>query len=216
MIKVILTAAVLSVVLTYGCGGGNAEKNQDGTAEKSVIGQMTESAGALKELSKLEQYGKDIEQRMNVLKALTPVSNEVLKAVLPETLVDMKRKSLRVGEMSAMGVASASAEYENADDTKSLDINIIDGAGESGSGMASLMFFGFTTEREEITENGFEKTTEINGKRALVKEETDNGEVDSEIKWIHDERFIIELKADGYTLDELTQLFKNLDLSALK
>ena len=118
--------------------------------------------------------------------------------------------------MSAMGVASASAEYENADDTKSLDINIIDGAGESGSGMASLMFFGFTTEREEITENGFEKTTEINGKRALVKEETDNGEVDSEIKWIHDERFIIELKADGYTLDELTQLFKNLDLSALK
>lgn len=216
MIKVILTAAVVSVVLTYGCGGGNAEKNQDGTAEKSVIGQMTESAGALKELSKLEQYGKDIEQRMNVLKALTPVSNEVLKAVLPETLVDMKRKSLRVGEMSAMGVASASAEYENADDTKSLDINIIDGAGESGSGMASLMFFGFTTEREEITENGFEKTTEINGKRALVKEETDNGEVDSEIKWIHDERFIIELKADGYTLDELTQLFKNLDLSALK
>lgn len=165
MIKVILTAAVVSVVLTYGCGGGNAEKNQDGTAEKSVIGQMTESAGALKELSKLEQYGKDIEQRMNVLKALTPVSNEVLKAVLPETLVDMKRKSLRVGEMSAMGVASASAEYENADDTKSLDINIIDGAGESGSGMASLMFFGFTTEREEITENGFEKTTEINGKR---------------------------------------------------
>ena len=216
MIKVILTAAVLSVVLTYGCGDGNAEKNQDGTAEKSVIGQMTESAGALKELSKLEQYGKDIEQRMNVLKALTPVSNEVLKAVLPENLVDMKRKSLRVGEMSAMGVASASAEYENADDTKSLDINIIDGAGESGSGMASLMFFGFTTEREEITENGFEKTTEINGKRALVKEETDNGEVDSEIKWIHDERFIIELKADGYTLDELTQLFKNLDLSALK
>lgn len=216
MIKVILTAAVVSVVLTYGCGGGNAEKNQDGTAEKSVIGQMTESAGALKELSKLEQYGKDIEQRMNVLKALTPVSNEVLKAVLPETLVDMKRKSLRVGEMSAMGVASASAEYENADDTKSLDINIIDGAGESGSGMASLMFLGFTTEREEITENGFEKTTEINGKRALVKEETDNGEVDSEIKWIHDERFIIELKADGYTLDELTQLFKNLDLSALK
>lgn len=216
MIKVILTAAVLSVVLTYGCGGGNAEKNQDGTAEKSVIGQMTESAGALKELSKLEQYGKDIEQRMNVLKALTPVSNEVLKAVLPENLVDMKRKSLRVGEMSAMGVASASAEYENADDTKSLDINIIDGAGESGSGMASLMFLGFTTEREEITENGFEKTTEINGKRALVKEETYNGEVDSEIKWIHDERFIIELKADGYTLDELTQLFKNLDLSALK
>lgn len=51
---------------------------------------------------------------------------------------------------------------------------------------------------------------------ALVKEETYNGEVDSEIKWIHDERFIIELKADGYTLDELTQLFKNLDLSALK
>lgn len=216
MIKVILTAAVVSVVLTYGCGGGNAEKNQDGTAEKSVIGQMTESAGTLKELSKLEQYGKDIEQRMNVLKALTPVSNEVLKAVLPENLVDMKRKSLRVGEMSAMGVASASAEYENADDTKSLDINIIDGAGESGSGMASLMFLGFTTEREEITENGFEKTTEINGKRALVKEEIYNGEVDSEIKWIHDERFIIELKADGYTLDELTQLFKNLDLSALK
>lgn len=216
-IKVILAASVVSAGLTYACGGNNGEKNQDSEENKSVIGQVTESVGALKELSKLEQYGKDLEKRVNDLKGLTPVSNDVLKAVLPETLADMKRKSLRVGEMTAMGIASASAEYENADDTKSVDIKIIDGAGESGSGMASLMFFGFSTDREEITENGFEKTTDIDGKRVLVKEETQhNGDVDSEIKWIHDERFIIELDADGYTLDELIRLFRNLDFSALK
>lgn len=215
-LKVLWAASLVSVSICYSCGEGNKNAREEAGEEKSVVGQMSESVGALKNLSKLEQMSVDMEQRINDLKTLTPVSNDVLKSVLPESMDGMKRKSLRVGEMNAMGVASASAEYENADDTKSLDIKVIDGAGEGGSGLASLMFFGFSSDREEITEHGFEKTTEIDGKRVLVKEEKDKDKVDSEIKWIHNERFLVELDAEGYSLDELTAIFRKIDLSALK
>lgn len=211
----LLVTTFLGMGLMYSCGGNNSTDQQD-TDDKGVVEQMTESASALKNLSKLEEYGKELESRMNELKALKPVSNDVLKSVLPETIQELKRSSLNVGEMSALGFANAKAEYKNEDGSKIVNIDIMDGAGEGAASIVSLVFLGLNAEKEEITDTGFEKTMDIEGTRALVKEESDQGVKDSEIQWVHDKRFVIKLEGEGYSLDELTALFKSLDLSSLK
>jgi len=204
---------LFSAGLLFSCG--NSPKEEKGE-EKGALEKISESVGAVKNLNKMADYAKDLESRIEELKALSPVSNDVLKAVLPETLQGLKRTSLNVGDMSALNMASAKGEYKNEDGTKSVDIDILDGAGEGAGGMVSLVFLGLSADREQIDENGFEKTTEIDGQRALVKERTSGDTKDSEIQTVHDERFVVTVKGNGYSLEELTDVFKNFDLSPLK
>lgn len=208
----LITSIGLGLLLSCGNDGKHSEENK----EQGAIEQVTESVGALKGLSKLEEYSKDLEAQINALKALTPVSNDVFKSVLPETFQGLKRKSLQVGEMSALNFASAKAEYKNEDGSKRISIDIMDGAGEGASSIVSLVFMGLNADKEEITDTGFEKTMDIDGMRVAVKEDTDQGIKDSEIKWVYNKRFIVELEGDGYSLDELIAIYKSMDLSSLE
>ncbi|MFD2553134.1 hypothetical protein [Sphingobacterium tabacisoli] len=214
-IKNIMLASLIGAGLTYSCGG-NSAKQEEGNKEKGVLEQVSESAEAIKGLSKLEEYTKELESRMNELKAMSPISNDVFKKVLPDTFQGLKRTSLQVGEMSALNLASGKAEYKNEDQSKSMVIDIMDGAGEGGSSIVSLMFMGMMTDKEEITDTGFEKTMDINGTKTMVKEHSDQGVKNSEIQWIYNKRFVAKLEGRGYSLDELTAAFKALDLTALK
>lgn len=211
--KVIL-AALLGVGILSSCG--SSTKQQETVEDKGALEQVSESVGALKNLSKLEEYSKELESQINTLKAQTPVSNDVLKSVLPETFEGLKRTSLKVGEMSALNFASAKAEYKNEDGSKRIDVDVMDGAGEGASSIVSLVFMGLHADKEEVMETGFEKTMDIDGMRVAVKENTDEGIKDSEIKWVYNKRFVIELEGDGYSLDELIAIFKKMDLSSLK
>lgn len=211
--KIILTA-LLGVGILYSCG--NSNKQEEAVDDKGALEQASESVGALKNLNKLEEYGKELESQMNTLKALTPVSNDVLKSVLPETFHGLKRTSLKVGEMSALNFASAKAEYKNEDGSRRINVDVMDGAGEGASSIVALVFMGLNADKEEITETGFEKTMDIDGMRVAVKEDTDEGIKDAEIKWVYNKRFVVELEGDGYSLDELIEVFKKMDLSALK
>ena len=204
---------LFSAGLLFSCG--NSPKEEKGE-EKGALEKISESVGAVKNLNKMADYAKDLESRIEELKALSPVSNDVLKAVLPETLQGLKRTSLNVGDMSALNMASAKGQYKTEDSTKSVDIDIMDGAGEGAGGIVSLVFLGLSADRENITEEGYEKTTKIDGQRALVKEHTYGETKESEIQTVHDERFVVTLKGNGYSLEELMDVFKNLDLSQLK
>lgn len=92
----------------------------------------------------------------------------------------------------------------------------MDGAGEAASGLASILLLAFQTDKDSENESGFERTIDLNGSRALVKEKSYGDTKNSEIQWVKDKRFIITLKGDGYTYDELASIHKSLDLSNLK
>lgn len=208
-----------SIVLFTACGGSsdkNESDSENSKSDKGLLENISEATGTVKNISKLEQYAKDMEARINELKSKTPVSKEVLKSALPEEIANLKRTSYNVGEMSALSIASAKGEYKSGESDKRLSLEIMDGAGEAASGMASILFLAFQTDKDSESESGFEKTVDLNGSRALVKETTYNEVKNSEIQFIYNNRFIVTLKGTGFSYDELAEVQKKLNLSNLK
>jgi len=207
------------LLLNYSCGG-NGNKNDDSEStsndEKGFLNSISDAAGSVKQMSKMENYAKEIEETMSILKSSTPTSKEVLKSLLPEKLGAMSRTSFNIGEMSVLDIASGKAEYKDEQSEKGISLEIMDGAGEAASAMASILFLAFQTDRDSEHQDGFEKTIDLDGDRALVKETKYNDEINSEIQWIHKKRYIITLKGNNLSYEELADLKKNLDLGALK
>lgn len=201
-------------VLMLSCGGSNSEKQEE--KDPGLMDKISTATSAVKNLSKYEEYAKEMEKRMNELKSLTPVSNEDLKSVFPDQINGLKRKSYAAGELSAMGVSSGSASYNLKDSEKNFSVDIYDGAGEAASAMLSLLYMSFNADVEKETENGFEKMVNYKDSKALVKQNKYGESVNSEIQWIENKRFVVTLKGNGYTYEELSEIQKELDFSGLK
>lgn len=217
--KLIIAFFCSLLFLNYSCGGSSDNKDSEDEStksEKGILESITDAAGTVKHMSKMEQYAKEMEKRMNDLKSLTPVTNDVIKSVFPEQIDGLKRISYDVGELSAMNVASGKASFEAADSEKNLSLEIMDGAGEAASAMASILFLAFQTDKDSENQSGFEKTIDLDGNRALIKERDNNGVKNSEIQWLLKERFIITLKGNGYSYEELANIQKSIDLSNLE
>lgn len=207
-----------SFLICQSCGSNSNDGSTDTKAdeEKGILENLSDAKGAVKHLSKVEEYAKEMENRIKELKGLTPVSKDVMKSSLPEEIQGMKRISYEVGEMSAMSIASGKASYSSEEGNRKISLEIMDGAGEAASGLASILLLAFQTDKDSENESGFERTIDLNGSRALVKEKSYGDTKNSEIQWVKDKRFIITFKGDGYTYDELASIHKSLDLSNLK
>lgn len=186
---------------------GNSKKEEKTTETGSII----DNVGNLK---KIASSADKIEETTNRLKKLTPLTNDELKAVIPETLDGLKRKSFSAGGLAVTGLSSIDAEY--GDDNKYVKVGIMDGAGESGSAMVSLMALSLSMETESESNGTKSKTTEINGIRSMTEDTKSESSVSSSIKFIYKDRYSINLDGIGYSLEELKTFAKQLNLSALK
>jgi hypothetical protein len=138
------------------------------------------------------------------------VDFRALKALLPESVGDFKRKSAtgeKAGAMG-MGVSKARGEYEKGAGER-LRIEIID-----TSGMAAMMAFGLgAVEIDKETEDGYERTVTLDGHKGLEKY---NGKSKrGELKLLVAGRFIVEIDGRGVPMDVVTEARKALDLGAL-
>jgi len=82
--KTILAAAL--VLTLASCGDSSKKENE----EKSGLGKLVEGAS---NLDKFAKSGEKLKDQTEKLKKLTPATTEELKAVVPETIGDFKRKS---------------------------------------------------------------------------------------------------------------------------
>lgn len=196
----------LALISLFSC------KKEEKTEEKGTI---SEAIDGMQNLNKISNSMDDITKRTDELKTMTPVSNDVLKAVIPETLAGMKRTEMNVGHLGTMNVAAVTADYEDEAD-KSISVSITDGAGETGSAMVTMLMMGLSAETERTTEEGFEKTDEINGVKAFVSEKKSTDYIDSSIQYLVNNRYHVSLEGDGLTLDELKKVMQELNLSSLK
>lgn len=187
-------------------------KEKEGEKESNSIRDVISN---VKNVSTISGSMEDIQKNTERLQKLTPVTNEELKAILPETLLDLPRVSLSVGENSMMKISSAEAEY-GEENHKNIKIKIIDGAGETGSAMISILMMGLTTNSEKTTKDGFEKMGDFNGMKAQIKEKKKETYVDSEINYILKDRYMITIESDGYTTDELKKVMNLINSSSLK
>lgn len=184
------------------------------TEEKS--GGLSEAYSNVKNLNQLSNSMDDIAKHTEALKKLTPISNEQLKALLPEQLLGLKRTELSVGDTAMMNMSSAESSYRNEDSSKKVNLQIMDGAGETGSAVISMLMMSLKMDREKITETGFEKTKEINGIKSMISENKYGEVPNSEIQMIANNRYLITLRGEGIPADELEKTVSELNLSNFK
>jgi hypothetical protein len=208
--QLLIPTLLIGCSLFFACGSSTKNTDESEAEEPGVVENISNVGEAVKGLSGLEKAMKDVEAQTNALKAKTPVRNDDLKNVLPETLDGLKRISIRVGENSSLGISSANATYENEDGSKTLDISIMDGAGEAASALTGLAFYGYNTDSEEITENTKERTTDFKGQRAKLTEEKYEDEITSKIEWIHKKRYLMSMEGKGYTIDQVGDLMDKI------
>jgi len=211
-----LLSALLAAILITNCGNPK-ESNESVENEKETAG-IADVVKGVSNLDNLTDGTKKMEELQAKLKSEKPLTSEELKAFLPENLDGLKRTSYSAGSLYGAGVISGNAAY-TLDDQKSIEINIIDGAGESGAAVVSLAQMGFMMDSENITDTEVEKTGEFEGRRAKTrdtKEEEGSTEKSSEISYLEKDRYLITLKGEGYSLDELKGFVSKLNVGALK
>ena len=205
MKKLMMSVLALSLI--------SCSKTETKTEEKS--GGLSEIISTAKNYNNLSKSADDVSKNIETLKQLKPLSNEELKQVLPETLMGMKRVELSVGDAAMMNLVSAEAKYKD-ENNKRIELQIMDGAGETGSAMVSILMMGLNVDKEKITETGFEKSAEINGMKAIVSEDKNGENIDSKIQMIAKKRYLLTLTGNGVSYEELKSALGEINMSELK
>jgi len=206
MRKTIITIGIMFLFVS--CGKDKQKENTKGL--KNMIEGVSD-------LNKMAEAAEKIEEENERLLATTPISNDKLKSILPESLLRYPRKSFSVGNQLMPGMAMGKADYKDENEN-SISLSIIDGAGETGSAMVTLAKLGFARGFEEQTDRGYKKSTIINGYKALeeVKKDSYSDVVNTKIDFIVANRFLISIKGESIPLDELKKAINELNLKDLK
>ncbi len=183
--------------------------------KEEKTGGLSDLISTAKNYSTINNSLQDVNKNIENLKNLIPLTNEELKAVLPEQLLGLKRKELSVGDNAMMNLSTAEAKYAD-EDNKRIKVEIVDGAGETGSAMVSIMVMGLNVNKEKTTESGFEKSTEINGVKSIVSENKYGDNIKSKIQTVVKNRYLVTLEGEGFTYEELKNTLGELNNSALK
>jgi len=205
-----INKTILAVALLFALTSCSNSPKKD-TEEKSGLGKLVEGAS---NLDKLAKSGEKLKDQTEKLKKLTPATVEEMKAVVPENVGDFKRKSYSAGGTVA-DIVAADAEYAK-EDNKTIHVSILDGAGESGSAVVSLLAMGLSMQTESESNGTVTKNIEIDGVRYSTEDTKSDSRVSSSLKFIHNDRYAITLQGEGYSLSELQDFLKKLDLSSLK
>lgn len=170
---------------------------------------------------------QNMQKDMARLKALKPLTNEQLKAWLPETLGELKRIRFSVGDGGTGMVAitgrynaTDEPEYLNTDDmrdvvntkNKTFVIEVMDGAG-SGADMFSSMVMLNSMNFESEDEYKQVKRVNVNGISAQQTHHKQSNK--TELQFFHKDRFGITVTATYMDPDETWAYMEIFDLEDL-
>lgn len=194
---------LLAAVALIGCKKEEAKK-------EGGLGQAIDQVSSL---SKIASSADELSKHIEELSKLTPITNDQIKAIFPDVFMGNKRTEYSSGQAAVLQVSMGEAKYKNSDGQKSVEIKITDGAGVGSSIVTGIMFT-LQSDMEKETETGFEKVTEINGVKMLVKQDTSGETTDSSLKFLYKNRYLIEVDGD-YPVDELSRSISEIKLSTL-
>lgn len=194
---------LLAAVALIGCKKEEAKK-------EGGLGQAIDQVSSL---SKIASSADELSKHIEELSKLKPITNDQIKAIFPDVFMGNKRTEYSSGQVAILQVSMGEAKYKNSDGQKSVEIKITDGAGVGSSIVTGIMFT-LQSDMEKETETGFEKVTEINGVKMLVKQDTSGETTDSSLKFLYKNRYLIEVDGD-YPVDELSRSISEIKLSTL-
>ncbi|QIE59704.1 hypothetical protein G5B37_09045 [Rasiella rasia] len=162
---------------------------------------------ASKEITKM---GDDLKE----LQEMEPLTNEEMKAWLPESINGMKRTGYKAGQTAYLKIASIEATYKNEDKSKTFKINIIDGAGELGASATAGARMMLAMDMEEEDEYKIKRTVERDNMRAM--EEYKKNSNNTSIQLMHGKRFYLQANGTNMDVDETWDAIDELDLDDLE
>lgn len=136
------------------------------------------------------------------------VDFRILKEALPDNLLGMKRISHdgQKTSMAGMSISMAEAAYEEGD--KRMSISIMD-TGGLGAVMARMAAWS-TLEMDKESEEGYERTTLIDGKKAYEKYNRISKE--GQIAVISADRFMVTIDGTNISEVELRQAISKIKI----
>lgn len=173
---------------------------------KETRQNVSNTKEAFKEINEMQE---DIEK----LKKLTPLTNEEFKDWLPDEIKGMKRTAYKAGQGSYMNLAMVEATYTAEDKSRKFKIQVIDGAGEMGSAATATMRILFSQDFEEETEYKTKRTVKRKGTKAVEEYHKSNNR--STIQFMEDDRFYFNVTGTNMDMDETWDAIEDLDAEKL-
>ncbi len=187
--------ALTAVILLASCetsGGDKGPVNKDSLAKVQA------------EEEKVKKAAEGIEKTKTELDKLTPLSEDQLKALLPQTLGGASQEEGSVQNNS--GVNIATADYKVSDSNK-VTLSIIDCAGPAGVGIYNQQFLSMANALQE-TDDEYTRAATIAGNKGY--EYCNKEDNDCVITWFGANRYLVTL--EGYDAGALKKLAGELKL----
>lgn len=230
-----IPVSIVTMGMTWmlGIGGMAGGSGSGNLSLKTPQGEVTIDSDKINEMAKrMEAAGKKMEAAQKsedpnaagkaaaeMLGALAggkggaPIPAQDLKALLPESIGDMKRNAQEATSTGAVGisVSSAKAEYGNADNSRHINLSIADTGGFAGL-MSVASWASLTVDKE--TNDSIEKVYK-SGKRT-VREEYRKDNSHSEYMTILENGVLVEARGEKVEIGELKRAVEGLDLGKLE
>ena len=200
--KMLVIALILGSFIIYSCGEKKSDTPQDESSNKNDLENF---ADKMKEVSENFTEGKKV----------TPIDFRELKTLMPESVGDLKRTNLEGEKVAAMGmnISHADADYNNADNSASIDMKITDMGSISGlSGLAAYGWYMVDIDKEN--ETGYEKTITYKGNKGYEK--YDNEGKYGELSVFIAKRFVIEVNGNNVSMDQMKEAVDMIDVGKLE
>ena len=175
--------------------------------------KLSKATEGVSNVSAFVKEARKVEGRIEKLKDATPLTNEQLKDWLPPNLGDLERTGFKVGQAGMYQVNSVEGTFKMLDSKKKLTIMIIDGAGPTGSMMASGYGLLGNFEMETEDEYQHQQTVEVNDIRAQQTYKKKSN--DTQLIFAFAERFLVTVNANDMLPDETWDMVDNLELEQL-
>lgn len=199
-----------------GCGRQQAEAEAEAEAGTEIEESVDKLADDLNDdiagaLNKMQDALKDMEKNLKDGEKVEIADFRDLKEVMPKRLLGMERYS-HTGEKSGVTgfkISQATAKYKDGD--RRLEVNIVDSGGMALASLGAAAWTMLDVDRE--TDDGYERTTTIDGYKAYEKFDSRRGE--AEISIFYKDRFLVAIKGDNLKKGDAEKVLDRLGLSDL-
>lgn len=204
-----LGAPVLAIALLLGLGCSKVEEKKQAVKDMATAGDQF--AKSMEQASKaMEDAAKTMEGTAGGAGLAPTADFRALKALLPESLTDMKRTDAKGEKVAFGGFGGAFAEGTYNDDKGgNISIKISDMGGIGA--MASAAWTLVEIDREQ--DNSYEKTTKIAGFKAheTYDKSSKSGQIDIAVP----DSIIVEVRGNNVSVDAIKGAVAKIDLAKL-
>jgi hypothetical protein len=179
----------------------------------SLSGTVKAPGGGEVDLGKLEAASKRMEAAAKQVEAGTATATdpEALKAYLPASVAGFTREEVSASSSGAGGYEGSQAEGRYTKGDASLRLEVSDlGAAGALAGMATA----FNVKSSKETATGYEKVGKVGGR--MTQESYDRQARTGEYSILVADRFMVQAKGDGVTMDELKAAVGAIDAGRLE